>query len=71
VRLEFECVKLGIKVGSRERYVIENEVASIEFSEFDGLLLLNHLLKNADVLILLNFDGDKCVSFVAEEVAAE
>ena len=71
MRLEFECIKLGIKVGNRERYVMENEVAGIDVSEFDGFLQLDHLLENADVLILLNFDGDKCISFIAEDVAAE
>jgi len=53
------------------RYVIENEVAGIEFSEFDGLVLLDHRLKNADVLVFRNFDCEERVSFVAKEVAAE
>ena len=51
MRLEFECIKPDIKVGNWERNVIENEVAGIEVSEFDGPVLLDHLLKNADVLI--------------------
>ena len=71
MRLELECIKLGIKVGNWERYVIENEVAGIEFSELDGFVLLDHLLENADVLVFRNFDYEECVSFVAEEVAAE
>jgi len=50
---------------------MENEVAGIEFSELDGLVLLDHLLKNADVLVFRNFDCEKYVSFVAEGVAAE
>ena len=71
MQVEFECIKLGSKVGNWERYVMENEVAGIEVSELDRFLQLDHLLENADILIFLNFDGDKCVSFVAEEVAVE
>jgi hypothetical protein len=35
------------------------------------LVLLNQLLENADVVVFRNFDGEKCISFVAEEVAPE
>ena len=50
---------------------MENELAGIKVGELDGFLQLDHLLENADVLSLLNFDGEKCISFIAEEVAAE
>ena len=50
---------------------MKNELAGIKVGELDGFVRLYYLLKNADVLSLLNFDGEKCISFIAEEVAAE
>ncbi len=50
---------------------MKNELAGIKVGELDGFVRLYYLLKNADVLSLLNFDGEKRISFIAEEVAAE
>ena len=50
---------------------MKNELAGIKVGELDGLLLLDHLLENADVVVFRNFDGEKRISFIAEEVAAE
>ncbi len=50
---------------------MKNELAGIKVGELDGLLLLDHLLENADVVVFRNFDGEKLISFIAEEVAAE
>ena len=50
---------------------MKNELAGIKVGELDGVVRLYHLFKNADILSLLNFDGEKCISFIAEEVAAE
>jgi len=50
---------------------MENELAGIKVRELDGVLQLDPVLENADILSLLNFDGEKCTSFIAEEVAAE
>ena len=50
---------------------MKNEFAGIEVGELDGFLQLDHLLENADVLSLLNLDGEKRISLIAEEVAAE
>ena len=57
MRLELECIKLGMKVGNREGYVMENEIAGVEFGEFDRF-------------VLRNFDREKCIS-IAKEVAVE
>ncbi len=49
---------------------MKNELAGIKVGELDRVLLLDPVLKNADVVVFQKFDGEKHISFIAEEVAA-
>ena len=50
---------------------MKNELAGIKVGELDGVLQFDHLLENADVVVYRNFDGEKRILWIAEEVAAE